>query len=279
VGDPVILVAGSYSTYRAWNRIVPLLAGHYRLLALDYVGAGDSDKPQKGFRYSVQEQARLISKLIKQLNLGCVHLIGASYGGAIALNLAARHPGLVSKVVSIEGGIVKPQTLPGSPLEFALQYPVIGDLFIGLVKTGALNGLLSKLIAGPWYTHMTADDKSELLEQLRYNAKSASRIAWYWITVSHKTCEDFIATAKTMQMPLLYLYGTASDFMEPLLQENIRFLETHLPHARIVGLMGGIHDLQFQKPSEVADLFLDFLGEQTDCTPNATLQRTSDVDR
>jgi pimeloyl-ACP methyl ester carboxylesterase len=91
--------------------------------------------------------------LIKQLNLGCVHLIGASYGGAIALNFAARYHELVSNVVSIEGGIVKPQTLPGSPLEFALKYPVIGDLFIGLVKTGLLNGLLSKLIAGQWQLH------------------------------------------------------------------------------------------------------------------------------
>jgi len=278
VGDPVILIAGSFSTYRAWNRIIPLLSKHYRLLVLDYVGTGDSDKPQKGFRYSVQEQAHLISKLIKQLNLGCIHLIGASYGGAIALNLAARHPEQISKVVSIEGGIVKPQTLPGNPLEFALQYPVIGDLFIGLVKTGFLNGLLLKLIAGQWYAHMTEDDKSEFLEQLRYNAKSASRIAWYWITVSHKTCEDFTATAKTMQMPILYLYGTASDFMEPLLQENIRFLETHLPHAQIVGLTGGIHDLQFQKPTEVADAVLSFLGDQTARTSNDALLRTSDVD-
>jgi pimeloyl-ACP methyl ester carboxylesterase len=79
-----------------------------------------------------------------------------------------------------------------------------------------------------------------------------------------------------MQMPLLYLYGTASDFMEPLLQENIRFLETHLPHAQIVGLMGGIHDLQFQKPAEVADIVLDFLGNQPDCISDTTSQRASD---
>jgi pimeloyl-ACP methyl ester carboxylesterase len=150
---------------------------------------------------------------------------------------------------------------------------------MALVKTGALNGLLSKLIAGQWYAHMTADDKRELLEQLRYNAKSASRIAWYWVSVSHKTCEDFTATAKTMQMPLLYLYGTDSDFMESLLQENICFLETHLPHAQIVGLMGGIHDLQFQKPTEVADVVLGFLGDQTDRTSSDTLQRISNLDR
>jgi len=271
-GDPVLLIAGSYSTYRAWNRVIPLLSKQYRLLALDYLGAGDSDKPQKGFCYSVQEQAGFISRLIKQLNLGRVHLVGASYGGAIVLYLAARYPELVNKVVSIEGGIVKPQAMPGSPMEFALKYPVIGDLFIGLVKTGVLNAFLLKLIAGQWYAHMSLDDRRELLEQLHYNARSATRISWYWISVSYKTCEDFSTAAKTIQMPLLYLYGTASDFMEPLLQDNIGFIKTHLHHAQIVGLAGGIHDLQFQKPTEVAGLILDFLQKPHNPGPEAALK-------
>jgi len=84
-------------------------------------------------------------------------------------------------------------------LEFALKYP-LSELSIGLVKTGLLNGVMSKLIAGQWYPHMTADDKRELLEQLRYNAKGASRISWHWISVAHKTCEDFEEAAKTMKM-------------------------------------------------------------------------------
>jgi pimeloyl-ACP methyl ester carboxylesterase len=81
-GEPVILIPGSWSTYRAWNRIIPLLSDYYRLLALDYVGTGDSDKPKKGFRYTVQEQANLTAKMIEKLELGRVHLIGGSYGGA-----------------------------------------------------------------------------------------------------------------------------------------------------------------------------------------------------
>jgi pimeloyl-ACP methyl ester carboxylesterase len=66
-GPPVIMVSGSYSTYRTWNRLIPLLADRYRLLALDYLGTGDSDKPKRGFRYTVQEQADLIAELIQML--------------------------------------------------------------------------------------------------------------------------------------------------------------------------------------------------------------------
>jgi pimeloyl-ACP methyl ester carboxylesterase len=258
-GDPVIMIPGAYGTYRAWNRVIPRLSEHYRLLALDYIGTGDSDKPQKGFRYTVQEQASLITKLIKQLDLGQVHLIGSSYGGVIVLYLSAYHPELVNKVVSIEGGVVIPKKLPGSPLEFAFKYPIIGDLFTGLLRTGILNGVLLKSIAGQWYASMTETDRKEFMDYLQYNAKSASRIAWQWVSISHKTCEDFEEAAKTMKMPILYLYGTASDFMEPHLKDNIQFLETYLPNVKIIGLEGGIHDLELQKPDEVMDLVLNFL--------------------
>jgi len=260
-GEPVILIPGSWSTYRAWNRIIPLLSDYYRLLALDYVGTGDSDKPKKGFRYTVQEQANLTAKMTEKLELGKVHLIGGSYGGAIVLYLSAQYPDLVNKVVSIEGGVVRPEELPGSPMEFLLKYPVMGDLFIGIGKTGLLDKVIARLVAGKWYAHMTSDDRKELLEQISYNTKSASRIPWYWIGISHKTCEDFEEAARLMKVPVLYLYGEESDFMKMLLEENIRFLETYLPSARVAGLEGGIHDLAFQKPKEVAHLILDFFGE------------------
>ena len=237
-----------------------LAADRYRLLALDYLGTGDSDKPKTGFTYTVQEQADLIAQMIQELDLGRANLIGASYGGAIVLNLPAHYPDRVNKVVSIEGGIVRPKELPASPLEFVFRYPVIGDLVVLLIKTGLLTGLVAKTVAGKWYPHMSAQDKHEMWEQQRDNSRSAARIPWYWISVSNRTCEDFEGAAKAMLVPILYLYGQESDFATMLVEPNVRFLETYLPQTRIVGLEGGIHDLEFQQPRQVADLVLEFLG-------------------
>jgi len=189
-------------------------------------------------------------------------VIGASYGGAIIFYLCAHYPQLIGKGVSIEGGVVKPSELPGSSLETLLKYPVLGDALIGLVRTGGLNRVLVKAIAGAWYPHMTPQDRQELLEQLHFNARSASRIPWYWISRSHQTCEDFTEAAKAMQTPVLYLYGRASDFWEPMLRENLAFFEAHLPTVRAVGLEEGIHDLEFQKPGAVAGLIREFFAER-----------------
>lgn len=259
-GYPVILIPGSFSTYRVWNRIIPPLSERYRLLALDYLGTGDSDKPTKGFKYTIEEQADLIANMIRTFNIGKVHLIGASYGGAIVLNLVVRYPELVSKIVSIEGGVVIPEDMPQNPMEYLLRYPIIGDLVIAFTKTNFMTGLLIKLIAGKWYPHMTSDDKNEMKEQLRHNGKSSSRIAWYQISISNKTTKPFAGAAKSLTLPVLYLYGTESDFKKSILEPNLEFFKAFLPKIKIVGLEGGIHDLELQKPKELADLILDFFA-------------------
>ena len=257
-GHPTLLIPGSFSTYRAWNRIVPSLSKRYRLLSLDYLGIGDSDKPTKGFSYTIEEQADLIANMIIQLDIGKVHLVGASYGGAIVLSLAIRHPDLISKVVSIEGGVVMPKNMPASPMEYFLKYPIIGDLFIAFTKTNLLTETLVRLITGKWHPYMTRDDKKEMKEQLLHNSKSSSRIPWYMISVSNKTSKPFEEEAKSLSVPVLYLYGTESDFKKSILEPNLWFFQTYLPQIRIVGLEGGIHDLEFQKLQETTDLIMEF---------------------
>ena len=177
-GTPVLLIPGSFSTYRIWNPILPRLSEKHHLLALDYLGTGDSDKARSGFHYTIGEQSDWIAKFIRVLRLGKVHLVGASYGGAIAFNLAARYPEVVGKVVSIEGGILKPKIIPSTPMEKLLRYPVLGDLVIAIIRSGWMHNVAMRWIAGSWYPEMTADQKQALRKEISFNTRSASRAAW-----------------------------------------------------------------------------------------------------
>lgn len=257
-GVPVILVPGSFSTYRIWNPILPLLAKQYRMLALDYLGTGDSDKPRSGFQYSIGEQADLIVKFIRTLRLGKAHLVGASYGGVIVFNLATRYPDVCGKIVSIEGGIVRPKSLPSSPMEKWFRYPILGDVAIGLIRTGWFNRSAMQVIAGEWFPHMTNVERRRTLNELSFNTRSATRMAWYWIGKSHQTMIPFEEEAKRITAPILYLAGKQSDFWE-MTADTIRFLDKYLPHAKILNFEDGIHDLQSQKPYVVAKAILEFL--------------------
>ncbi len=258
-GKPVLLIPGSFSTYRAWNAILPRLSEEYRLLALDYLGTGDSDKPRSGFRYTIGEQADRAARLIRKLRLGKTHLIGASYGGAIVMNIAARYPEIVGKVVCIEGGILKPKALPANPIENLLRHPILGDAAIAIIRSGAVNRMVGRWITGEWYPKLTADQKQRLLAEISFSARSASRVAWCWIAKSPQTMVAFDEEAKRIAAPMLYLAGKKSEY-RTMAEENIRFLRDNLPQAKIVEFAEGIHDLALQKPREITRAILEFFA-------------------
>jgi hypothetical protein len=100
-GDPVILIPGSGSTHRAWGRLMPLLAGDYRLLALDYPIDPSAASGQAGDLKAVREYADTVITIIKQLKLDKVKLIGWGFGGAVAFDLAARFNDIIEKIVTL----------------------------------------------------------------------------------------------------------------------------------------------------------------------------------
>jgi pimeloyl-ACP methyl ester carboxylesterase len=49
-GPPIVLIAGFPESCYAWRRVMPLLAAHFQVIAIDLPGQGDSDKPMDGSR-------------------------------------------------------------------------------------------------------------------------------------------------------------------------------------------------------------------------------------
>jgi pimeloyl-ACP methyl ester carboxylesterase len=259
-GEPIMLIPGAWSTYRFWNRLIPFLSKHYRILALDYLGAGDSDKPLSGFGYTVEEQADLIAGMIEKLQLSKAHIIGASYGGGIALNLAARYPDRVGKIVSIEGNGMKHKKVPYRPMEDLLKWPLFGEIPISVTRSGLLDKIIAKGVMGKAWRPLSDQEKKEIVEIISQTNKTASRVSWYRISRTLVTSKDFAEEAKTIRIPILYLYGERSGYRE-MAAANAEFLKTHLAQVEVVCLKDGIHNLELQKPEEVANFVLDFFNK------------------
>jgi pimeloyl-ACP methyl ester carboxylesterase len=259
-GQPILLIPGAFSTYRNWNRIIPYLSTRYKLLCVDYLGVGDSDKPESGFGYTIEEQTDLIVKMIEALQISKVQIVGVSYGGAIALNLAARFPEKVDKIISIEGNGIKRQNAPYRPMKGFLRWPVVGEIFTGVIRSGIANKLVSKSVIGKAWEQMSEAEKKEIVEIVSQNNKTASRVSWYRISRTLETSRDFTNETKTIQTPVLYLYGGNSSH-HSMAETNAEFLKTHLRNVKIVRFDDGIHDLELQKPEELAAIVLEFLAK------------------
>ncbi len=262
-GEPIFLIPGAFSTYRHWNKIIPFLSKHYKLFCIDYLGVGDSDKPRSGFKYTIEEQADLLREVIGELKISKVHIVGVSYGGAITLNLAARYPERVGKIVSIEGNGIngnKHQKISYGPMADFLRFPLIGEIPVGVIRSGLTDGFVAKSVMGKAWEDLNEIERKEVMQIVSQNNRTASRTSWFHISRTLKTSRDFSEEAKAISTPILYLYGESSDYHD-MAKANANFLKTHLSNVEIISFQDGIHDLQLQKPEEVARLILEFLAK------------------
>ena len=100
-GDAVVLIHGSgpgVTAYANWRPVLPALAENFRVLAPDMVGFGFSERPAN-IEYGLQTWADQVVGLMDTLELPTAHMVGNSFGGAIALRIATQYPDRVGKLV------------------------------------------------------------------------------------------------------------------------------------------------------------------------------------
>ncbi len=99
---PMILIHGYTASVYVWKTAAPMLAeAGFRVIAVDLLGFGYSEKPA-WFDYSIQGQARMVSRFMNNLGIGRATIVGSSYGGAVALNLTLDNPEAVEKLVLVD---------------------------------------------------------------------------------------------------------------------------------------------------------------------------------
>jgi pimeloyl-ACP methyl ester carboxylesterase len=136
-GSPILLVHGFPETWWTFHKVIPLLAAHHRVIAVDLRGFGDSDNgPGDHDGSTLAEDLHL---LIEQLDLGPVHLTGQDISGATVFRLAITHPEYVLSLTAIEMG------LAGFGLEMLADVTHGGAWHIGVL---AAPGIPDLLLAG-----------------------------------------------------------------------------------------------------------------------------------
>ncbi len=99
---PLILIHGYAASAYVWNTTAPKLAeSGFHVIAIDLPGFGYSEKPG-WFDYSIQSQARMVSRFMNRLGIGRATLVGSSYGGAVAINVTLDNPASVEKLVLVD---------------------------------------------------------------------------------------------------------------------------------------------------------------------------------
>jgi haloalkane dehalogenase len=109
-GDPILLLHGEPAWSYLYRHMIPPLSQAGRVMALDLVGFGRSDKPMDANAYSYRSHARWLRQFIEKLDLRRITLVCHDWGGLLGLRVLSQAPERFQRVVAMNSGIS-----PGGP--------------------------------------------------------------------------------------------------------------------------------------------------------------------
>ena len=101
-GEAIVLVHGLAGNSGTWKDVMPSLAETYEVIAPDLMGHGESAKPMGD--YSLGAHASGLRDLLNVLDVRSATIVGHSFGGGVAMQIAYQHPELCDRLVLVSSG-------------------------------------------------------------------------------------------------------------------------------------------------------------------------------
>ncbi|WP_329005727.1 alpha/beta hydrolase [Kribbella sp. NBC_00709] len=256
-GTPILLVHGFPETWWAFHRLIPLLAAHHRVYAVDLRGFGDSDNGPGP--YDSATAAEDLHQLIEHLGVGPVHLTGQDIAGATVFRLATTYPDDVLSLTAIETG------LPGFGMEVLADITHGGVWYIGvlaapgipeLLLTGREHEFLGEFLFPAFTTIPGAVTEADIAEFARCYARPNG---WRGATGLYRSMLH--------EAPEIIALAQSPGLTAPVLAIGGSFTLTTMTQATTsevsaVSLDGVGHYVALEAPEELAETIIEFTNHR-----------------
>jgi len=239
-GEPLLLFSGIWGEAGLWEQLLPYLDG-FQTIAFDPPGIGRSQMPI--FPLTMWGLAGFGAAVLDELGVQSAHVLGASFGGAVAQQMAFSYPSRVRRLVLAStsfGGFAK----PGSPQAFwhfihpGSYHPerlakVAGAMFGGRLRT-------EPEILRSMHIRRPTDPVAALYRMAPLFGWTS--LPWLW----------------AIGQPALVIAGD-DDPVTPLV--NHRIIASLMPRARLHTVRGGGHLVLLDSAAQIGPLIASFLRE------------------
>lgn len=270
-GSPVLLVHGFPETWWAFHRVLPLLAPHHRVVAVDLRGFGDSagaDDETAGDVGSATA-ARDLHRLVERLDLGPVHVTAQDVSGAAVARFAAEHPDSVRSLTAVETG------LAGFGLEVLADVARGGSWHIGALATPGVPELLltgrERAFLADWFARMTAlpgavgpDDLDELVRTYARPGGWRGAAGLYRSLLTEGDELRALLARSPLRMPVLTIGAGGGPFTHDT------FRQVSAGRVDAVQLDGVGHHVALEAPDRLAAALLRFVADVDAQSPGRT---------
>jgi len=126
-GAPVVMLHGNPTWSFYYRNLISALKGSHRAVAVDHIGCGLSDKPQK-YNYTLENHINNFEYFIESKGLKNLSLVVHDWGGAIGMGYAVRHPENIKKIIVMNTAAFRSDFIP-----FRInicKIPLFGDIAV-----------------------------------------------------------------------------------------------------------------------------------------------------
>ena len=248
-GSAVVCLHASASSSALWRPLMDRLAGRFRTLAADLYGSGRSPVWPGERPLWLADEVALLEPVFEAAGPR-FHLVGHSYGGAVALRAALENPGRVESLVLFEPVLFSLLTAE-DPRHAAREIAAVRDDTIAAVRGGNLDASGARFVdywmgPGAW-ARMPQARRETIANQMRQ-----VKAEWHAAFMEPTPLSAFA----TLDVPVLFLTGAESPLSS---REIARLLTKTLPRVTAVEVSGAGHMAPLTHPERVNALIERFL--------------------
>lgn len=260
-GTPILLVHGNPTSSYLWRNVIPHLEEHGRIIAVDLIGMGKSDKPDIDYRFD--DHAQYLDGFIKALALEEIVLVLHDWGGGVGVDYAARNEDNVRGIAMFEMA-VKPMSLKDA--DFATRFlfgrmrnPEAGEKML-IEDNFFIETLLPMMSGRKLSTEEMAVYRSPYLSE-----ESRRPLRQWPLEIpldgtpedNTKRMGDNFEWLVGSDVPLFMLYADPGMIWT----KNTRAdLFEQLPRMKTASIGSGLHYLQEVQPTKLGTMIADWIG-------------------
>jgi pimeloyl-ACP methyl ester carboxylesterase len=252
-GPAVVLLHAGAGHSGQWRPLIDRLAGRFRVLACDLSGYGKSPPFPPDTRYTLDEEVRFLAPVFERAG-EAFHLVGHSYGGAVAIKTALRYRARLRSLTLFEPVLFSLLVSTAPQSDAAREIVALVQGTTELARRGDFESA-ARLFIDYWFQASTWDS---MREEVRAPIRAAmSRTGTRWDALLKDPAR--LADLALLDMATLFIVGENSTLSTRALSE---LLIGALPNVRTVHMRAVGHMAPLTHPDHVNPLIEAFLQER-----------------
>jgi pimeloyl-ACP methyl ester carboxylesterase len=250
-GENMIFANGIAAPVYTWRKVMPVLSNSFHVFALDYKGAGFSEKPKD--KYSIGLFSKQILALMDYYKMDKAILVGNSLGGEVVLDFAIKYPERVKSLILIDtAGYQYNKEVMGFLTRLS-RCRLVGDL----LKKHASKKFAKRIIDWAMYNDKLID--KEMVDAYYKPMKTKGAFDAFIELAKNLSYTEFdYGKVKNIIAPTLIIWGEEDNWIP--VSDAYKF-HKDIKNSELVVLKKCGHAPQEEMPEEVARLIKEFVNK------------------